>query len=63
MPTYKLSYFDANARAEVARLILAVSHVDYEDHRFKFEDWPSIKPGQLLLDLYTILNSLQITEL
>jgi len=44
MPKYKLSYFDANARAEVARLILAYNKVEYEDHRFSGEQWASIKP-------------------
>jgi len=44
MPQYKLSYFDANARAEVARLILSYNKVDFEDHRFSGAEWPAIKP-------------------
>jgi len=44
MVKYKLSYFDASGRAEVARLILSYAHEEFEDHRFSFEEWPKIKP-------------------
>jgi len=44
MTKLKLSYFDINGRAEVARLILAFAGVEFEDHRFSFEEWATIKP-------------------
>jgi len=39
MPEFKLSYFDAYGRGEVARLIFAAAKVKFEDHRFDFEQW------------------------
>lgn len=45
MPHYKLYYFNGRGRAELARLIFAVSGVDYEDIRFSKEDWPKHKAG------------------
>ncbi|XP_074649216.1 hematopoietic prostaglandin D synthase-like [Tubulanus polymorphus] len=45
MPTkYRLLYFNARGRAELARLIFAAADVDYEDFRFEKEEWPAIKP-------------------
>lgn len=44
MPSYKLSYFDAYGRGELARLIFAAAKQDYEDHRFSFDEWKTIKP-------------------
>ena len=35
-PKYKLTYFNAKARAEPIRMIFAVAKVPYED--FRFED-------------------------
>ena len=46
MPSYKLTYFNFMARAEVARLLFAKAGVDYEDHRIQREDWPSMKDSQ-----------------
>jgi glutathione S-transferase len=47
----KLTYFDIEAAAEPVRLALALAHVEYEDIRVKFPDWPTLKPttpyGQL----------------
>ncbi|XP_064628534.1 hematopoietic prostaglandin D synthase-like [Lineus longissimus] len=40
---YRLLYFNARGRAELARLILAATGVDYEDVRFEKEEWPKIK--------------------
>jgi len=39
MPSYKLSYFDAYGRAEMARLLFAAAKVEYEDERYSFEEW------------------------
>nr|XP_039261784.1 hematopoietic prostaglandin D synthase-like isoform X2 [Styela clava] len=41
MPAYKLHYFDARGRAEVIRLIFAYKGVEYEDKRYKWEDFAS----------------------
>merc|ERR1711990_419180 len=43
MPIVKFVYFDAQAKGELARLLLAAGNIDYEDFRFGFADWP----GQL----------------
>ena len=43
MPMVKLVYFDAQAKGELTRLLLAAGNIDYEDFRFGFADWP----GQL----------------
>ncbi|PIK56347.1 Glutathione S-transferase 1 [Apostichopus japonicus] len=43
MPTYKLTYFNAKARAETARFIFAVAGQEYEDNRLKREEWPELK--------------------
>ncbi|XP_077999205.1 uncharacterized protein LOC144452069 [Glandiceps talaboti] len=43
MPQYKLTYFNAKARAEVTRLIFAAAGVEFEDVRVEFADWPPLK--------------------
>merc|ERR1712001_701991 len=40
MPIVKLVYFDAQAKGELARLLLAAGNIDYEDFRVGFSDWP-----------------------
>jgi len=45
MPTYKLHYFNAQGRAELARLIMVKANVQFEDFRFEFADWPALKPS------------------
>jgi len=45
MPTYKLTYFDLRARAEVARLLFAAAGVPYEDIRVERSRWPELKPS------------------
>uniref|UniRef100_A0A2S2NSU3 glutathione transferase n=1 Tax=Schizaphis graminum TaxID=13262 RepID=A0A2S2NSU3_SCHGA len=44
MTTYKLMYFNLTARAEQIRFLLSYLNVDFEDVRFEFEQWPTIKP-------------------
>jgi len=41
--SYKLSYFDLRGRAEIIRLIFAVSGVKYDDNRISFDSWPELK--------------------
>ena len=45
MPNYKLTYFDARARGEPARMLFALVGQKYEDIRYDFEgqEWPKIK--------------------
>ena len=43
MPMVKLVYFDAEARGEVARILLAAGNIDYEDSRISFAEWPKYK--------------------
>jgi len=40
MPIVKLVYFDAQAKGELTRLLLAAGNIDYEDFRVGFADWP-----------------------
>ena len=40
----KLSYFDIKGRAEPIRLALTIGGVAFEDHRFKREEWQTLKP-------------------
>lgn len=48
MPTYKLIYFDARARAEVARMLFELSDTQYEDERIDYEkDWSKIRASKL----------------
>jgi len=49
MPTYKLVYFDAMGRAELARLIFAEAGVEYEDKRVPGDQWPAYKPSKYML--------------
>ena len=42
----KLTYFDAKARAELPRLIMAVAGIPFEDIRIKGEEWSDLKEGQ-----------------
>lgn len=46
--TYKLTYFNLTARAEQIRFLLSYLNVDFEDNRFEYEQWPSIKPSEYL---------------
>merc|ERR1711908_43373 len=40
MPIVKLVYFDAQAKGELTRLLLAAGNIGYEDFRVGFADWP-----------------------
>ena len=46
MPKYKLTYFNAMGRAELARLIFALKGVQYEDVRIDKAEWPKLKPSR-----------------
>jgi hypothetical protein len=46
MPQYRVSYFEAKWMAEPLRLILEYGGLDWEDRRFKREEWASIKPSE-----------------
>ena len=46
MPTYKLSYFDARGRAEVARLMFHVAGKEFEDERLRGDAWKAAKPSE-----------------
>lgn len=41
---YKLTYFNVEGRAELARLLFAEAGVEYVDNRIEFKDWPALKP-------------------
>ncbi|KAF8370435.1 hypothetical protein PRIPAC_76864 [Pristionchus pacificus] len=41
MPTYKLTYWDARALAEVSRQLFALSETPFEDNRIKRDQWES----------------------
>jgi len=43
MPTYRLIYFNARARAEIIRLIFAAAGVEYEDVRIMKDQWSAMK--------------------
>ncbi len=36
-------YFDAYARGEGIRILLAHAKVNFEDNRIEFKDWPALK--------------------
>lgn len=44
MSTYKLIYFNLEARAEWIRWIFQQAEVSFEDYRVPFQDWPAMKP-------------------
>ncbi|KAF8367217.1 hypothetical protein PRIPAC_85046 [Pristionchus pacificus] len=43
MPSYKITYFPARGRAEVARQILTLAGVPFEDNRLPMDQWPAYK--------------------
>lgn len=44
-PKYKITYFPVKGLAEPLRYILSYMGEEFEDERFKREDWPTIKPS------------------
>merc|ERR1712178_642759 len=40
----KLSYFNIEGLGEPIRLLFKLAHVEFEDNRVAFEDWPALKP-------------------
>lgn len=48
MPTYKLTYFNIRARAEVARYLFVLADVPFTDERISEEDWPRVKQSKLV---------------
>nr|AIT99303.1 glutathione S-transferase sigma 2 [Brachionus koreanus] len=51
MKNYKLNYFDFTGRAELLRLIFAVSNTPFTDQRIKFKDWKNEKKNAPLEQL------------
>ena len=48
MPKYTLHYFNTRGRAELVRLLFHQAGVEFEDHRFEFEEWKEVqKNGKL----------------
>ena len=45
MSGYKLTYFNIQARGEVARFLFTMADVKFEDNRIEFADWPALKKG------------------
>ena len=52
-PQIKLIYFNLRGRAEIARLVLAQSGVEYEDKRIEREEWAELKKSK-----HVLLNNL-----
>ena len=57
MPAYKLTYFDAKARAEVPRLLFAKAGVQYEDVRVNEEQFKELKDSK-----YSIFSCMKISQ-
>lgn len=51
MSSYKLSYFNFPGVAEPIRFLLSYLNIDFEDYRFEFEQWPSIKQSKLFFNI------------
>ena len=46
MPNYKLTYFNAKARAEPIRMVFAQAGVAFEDKRVSGDEWKELKPSK-----------------
>ena len=58
MPHYKLHYFNLKGRAELARLILKQSGVEFEDVRFERSEWPALKSSMKKSLFVEFINNL-----
>ncbi|KAF8370622.1 hypothetical protein PRIPAC_77051 [Pristionchus pacificus] len=45
MPSFKLTSFKGRGRAEVAREMLFLGNVPYQEKRLAMDHWPSLRPG------------------
>ena len=48
MSTYKLTYFNVRARAELIRFVFAQAGVEYEDVRVSWDQWQELKPSKFI---------------
>lgn len=48
MPEYKIIYFNVKALAEPMRFLLSYGNIKFEDVRIEKEDWPALKPSELI---------------
>ncbi|XP_053390457.1 probable glutathione S-transferase 7 [Mercenaria mercenaria] len=45
MPSYKFEYFDGRGRGELTRYVFHAAGKDFDDSRYTFEQWASVKPS------------------
>lgn len=63
MPEYKIIYFNVKALAEPMRFLLSYGNIKFEDVRIEKEDWPALKPSELIesnwlfISMHTIITS------
>ena len=50
MPQYKLTYFNARGRGEVARILFAVTGQEYEDKRLEM-NMAEMRPGEEFMQM------------
>ena len=48
MPTYKLTFYNIPATAEVSRMLFFLAGVEFEDNRLEFnsKEWKELKPSK-----------------
>jgi hypothetical protein len=49
MPTYKFQYFDGRGRGEIIRYVFHAADKDFEDIRYDFPTWATIKECKYLI--------------
>lgn len=62
MPSYKLSYFKAKGRGELARLMFAAAGKEFEDERLAGEEWLAFKPSKYIYCCYLMFLSVLLCE-